>query len=190
MSALGPCPTRPAAPQTTGYSRTARRGRSPAPTPQPVPAPATRRQRVGDRKLHPPIHADAVVEARGEFRLGRLQRHRMVDIATCAILFTLPLSPSFWAKRSCSATSAFLGTVYWCGSRATRLSWGTRSRRSFVGRNGVRGFPGQCPALDSAAHALASRTTPEPFVTRAPPREGRGSVLCLRRPDFWSTSDG
>ena len=49
------------------------------------------------------------------------------------ILFTLPLSPSFWAKRSCSATSAFLGTVCWCGSPSTRLSWGTRSRRSFVG---------------------------------------------------------
>jgi hypothetical protein len=26
-----------------------------------------------------------------------------VCIATCAILFTLPWSPSFWAKRSCSA---------------------------------------------------------------------------------------
>ena len=41
-------------------------------------------------------------------------------------------------------------------------------------------FRGQCPALDSAAHALASRTTPESFVTRAPPREGRGSVPCRK----------
>ena len=31
----------------------------------------------------------------------------------------------------CSATSAFLCTVCWCGSPSTRLSWGTRSRRSF-----------------------------------------------------------
>src|SRR5262245_35786387 len=38
--------------------------------------------------------------------------------------------------------------------------------RSWV-RNGVRGFPGQRPAMDSAAHALASRTTPESFVMRA-----------------------
>ena len=34
-----------------------------------------------------------------------------LSIATCAILFTLPLSPSFWAKRPCSATSAFFCTV-------------------------------------------------------------------------------
>ena len=44
-------------------------------------------------------------------------------------------------------------------------------------RHGVRGFPGQRPALDSAAHALASRTTPESFVTRAAPR--KGVVACL-----------
>src|SRR5439155_16569432 len=31
--------------------------------------------------------------------------------------------------------------------------------------------------LDSAAHALASRTTPESFLTRAPPREGRAETL-------------
>src|ERR1700693_3034792 len=53
--------------------------------------------------------------------------------------------------------------------------------RSWV-RNGVRGFPGQRPALDSTAHALANRTTPESFVTRAPPREGRGSVPCREVP--------
>jgi hypothetical protein len=45
--------------------------------------------------------------------------------------------------------------------------------RSWV-RNGVRGFPGQRPAMDSAAHALASRTTPESFVMRALLRERRG----------------
>src|SRR6266478_5789006 len=64
-------------------------------------------------------------------------------------------------------------------ARLPRVCRGVRGAgaRSQV-RNGVRGFPGQRPALDSAAHALASRTTPESFVTRAPPREGRGSVPC------------
>src|SRR6202030_1827464 len=66
-------------------------------------------------------------------------------------------------------------------ARLPRVCRGVRGAgaRSQV-RNGVRGFPGQCPALDSAAHALASRTTPESFVTRAPPREGRGSVPCRK----------
>ncbi|WP_309143803.1 MULTISPECIES: methyltransferase family protein [unclassified Bradyrhizobium] len=71
-------------------------------------------------------------------------------------------------------------------ARLPRVCRGVRGAgaRSYV-RNGVRGFPGQCPALDSAAHGLASRTTPESFVTRAPPREGRGTAPCrkMARPE-------
>src|SRR6266478_4925334 len=76
-------------------------------------------------------------------------------------------------------------------ARLPRVCRGVRGAgaRSQV-RNGVRGFPGQRPALDSAAHALASRTTPESFVTRAPPREGRGSVPCRNgAPDAIRTCD-
>ena len=42
----------------------------------------------------------------------------------------------------------------------------------------VRGFPGQRPAVDSAAHAQPHDA--KSFVTRAPPREGRDSVLCRK----------
>jgi protein-S-isoprenylcysteine O-methyltransferase Ste14 len=47
------------------------------------------------------------------------------------------------AKRSCSATSAFLGTVCWRGSRATRLSWVRGAgARSFSSSDHRRPAPG------------------------------------------------
>src|SRR5215831_9131650 len=48
----------------------------------------------------------------------------------CAILFTLPLSPSFWAKRSCSAIGACSFTERWSLSLSTFLYLPMRSRRS------------------------------------------------------------
>src|ERR1700676_1696626 len=42
-------------------------------------------------------------------------------------------SPSFWAKRPCSATSAFFCMVCWCGSPSPRFSGGQGSPRPFIG---------------------------------------------------------
>ena len=88
---------------------------------------------------------------------------------------TLPLSPSS-AKRPCSATSAFFlyGVLVWLAFHAFVVGYEEPALVHRFG-TGYEGFPGQRPALDFAAHALASRTTLESFVTSALPREGRGS---------------